>query len=165
MDRTKKDELVASVIKHLSEGDNPDDIILELCNRNGYSWSQAEKLVSEVQTKEGSTIAKRQLPLMYISAFFILAAGIILMGIGLYSILESIIQHEGLFPPDIYYYMIHGYDKGNFPFTALQPAVYPYIKWIVTFFFSPFSMIFFGFLMILGSLFGMRDIWSNILNR
>ncbi len=160
-----RDQVADYVVQHAAEGDDPEDIIFEVCQKSGVSWARGERLVRQVLDEQSSAIARHRLPIYYISALFIFLGGMALMGYGIYSILESILQHEGLFPPDIFYYMIHGYGQGTYPFTALQPAVYPYFKWILGTVFSPISMIVIGVLMVLGSLEGMRDLWVDILNK
>ncbi len=158
-------EITATIIKHLAEGDDPDDLILNICQNSGYSWAQAEKLLQRVQEEQVAAIATRQFPIMYLSTIFILVGGVALLGLGTYSIIESIILHEGLFPQDLGTYLLTGLDKANFPFSALQPAFYPYAKWILGWIVSPYTMIFFGIVMVTGSLLGMRDVWAEIFNK
>ncbi len=160
-----REEITAYVIHHSAEGDDLDDLILNVCQISGCSWPRAERLVRQIQEEQGPAIAKRQLPIIYLAAFFILGGGLAFLGAGVYFILESILQHEGLFPADLYSYALHGLGQDNYPISAFQPAIYPYFKWILGFLFSPISMIVTGILMILGSLVGMRDLWVEILRR
>ncbi len=164
-DPQERDELIATIIKHLAEGDDPDDIILNICQKRGYSWAQAEKLLQRIQEEQVAVIATRQFPIMYLITIFILVGGVALLGLGIYSIIESILLHEGAFPQDLRTYLLTGLDKANFPFSALQPAFYPYAKWILGWIVSPYTMILFGIVMITGSLLGMRDVWAEIFSK
>ena len=106
------------------------------------------------------------MPLLIGVAFFVFAAGLILTGYGLYAIATTLTANHGdLGPPDITSYILPVIEKGVDPASALKPAIFPYFNLILGFMLSPFSALIFGVAMILGSLFGMRDAWSNLLNR
>jgi hypothetical protein len=160
------DELTAYIVHHLSEGDDPEDIILEVCQKTGYSWSEAEELVRLVREKNEVKIAKEQLPLLTGVAFFTFAAGLVLTGYGVYAIVTSMAANKGDWGPrDITSYIMPMIEKGTDPVSALRPAIYPYFNLFLNFMVSPVSAIFFGILMILGSLIGMREVWSSIFYR
>lgn len=141
-------ELSNFVIKQLGKSKHLDDLIPEVCQKTGWIWSQAAEFVQRVQEEHGTEIAKKQLPLL-----FILALGIFLGGLGLvaYSILTSIEIWNGL----------SGLGNGKAPDTGtyislqmlIQSGGLPIISFVT------------GIAMMLGSLIGMRDVWSNILNR
>ena len=62
--RMDHDDLVAGIIKRLSNADDPDDIILDICQKTGCSWSEAEGLVKLVQEKDEFQITEKQMPLL-----------------------------------------------------------------------------------------------------
>jgi hypothetical protein len=160
------DDLVAGIVKRLSDADDPDDIILDICQETGLSWSEAEGLVNHIQEKDDLQITEKQMPLLIGVAFFVFAAGLILTGYGLYAIATTLTANTGdLGPPDITSYILPVIEKGVDPASALKPAIFPYFNLILGFMLSPFSALLFGVAMIFGSLFGMRDAWSNLLNR
>jgi len=163
---TDHNELVAGILKRLSDEDDPDDIILDICQKTGISWPEAERLVRQVQEKDEHEITQRQMPLLIGIAFFTFAAGLVLSGYGVYAIITSVTANRGdLAPRDITSYFMPVIERGVDPASALQPAVFPYFNLIVGFFLSPFSALLFGAAMIAGSLVGMREAWSKVLNR
>jgi hypothetical protein len=164
--RMDHDELVAGIIKRLSDSDDPDDIIMDICQKTGWSWSEAEGLVNRVREEDELKITQKQMPILVGVAFFIFAAGLVLTGYGLYAIVTTLAVHQGdLGPRDITSYIMPVIEKGIDPASALQPAVFPYFNLIVGFILSPISALLFGIAMILGSLLGLRDAWSVLLNR
>ena len=161
----KYDDLVALIIQHLSEEDDPDDIILYVCKKTGYAWPQAELLVKHVQEDNDAKIAKKQLPIFYGLAFFTFVGGAILTSYGLYTLLTALLSHSELFPRDLTSYFMPVLEKGIDPLSAFEPALSPYLNMLLGFIVSPFSAIFFGAAMLSGSLVGMRDIWAKILQK
>jgi hypothetical protein len=163
---TDHEDLVAGILKRLSNVDDPDDIILDICQKTGYSWSEAEKLVDQVQEKDEHKITERQMPLLIGMAFFVFAAGLVLSGYGLYAIITAVRSDQGVLGPrDITSYFMPVIEKGVDPVSAFQPAIIPYFNLILGFFLSPISALLFGVAMIFGSLLGMRDAWSKVLSR
>jgi hypothetical protein len=161
-----QDDVTAGILKRLSEADDPDDIILDICQKSGYSWSEGERLVNEVREQYQPLITKRQMPLLLGVAFFTFAAGVLLTGYGLYAIVTSIAANRGdLGPRDITSYFMPVIERGVDPAAAFQPAIFPYVNLIVGFLLSPVSALLFGVAMIFGSLVGMRDAWAHVLNR
>lgn len=161
----KYDDLVTLIITRLSEEDDLDDIILEICQKTGYAWSQAELLIKHVQEDNDAKIARKKLPIFYGLAFFTFIGGVILTGYGLYTLMVALISHSELFPRDLTSYFMPVLEKGIDPLSAFKSALYPYLNMVLGFFVSPFSAIFFGAAMLSGSLVGMRDTWAKILNK
>ena len=160
------DELATLIVHRLSKADRPDDIIQEVCQKTGYSWSEAEELVRHIQEKNEGKITKEQLPLLIGVALFTFAAGLVLTGYGVVSIVTFATANKGdLGPRDITSYIMPVIEKSADPISALRPAIFPYFNLILGFILSPVSALLFGFAMILGSLIGMREVWSNILFR
>jgi hypothetical protein len=159
------DELTNNIIHLLSKADNRDDIIQEVCQNTGYSWSEAEELVRRIQEKNEGKIAKEQMPLLIGVAFFTFAAGLLLTVYGVVTIVTFVTANKGDWGPrDITSYIMPMIEKSADPVSALRPAIFPYFNLILGFILSPLSAIFFGILMLLGSLIGMRKVWSNILD-
>ena len=160
------DDLVAGIVKRLSDADDPDDIILDICQKTGLSWSEAEGLVNHIQEKNNLQITEKQMPLLIGVAFFTCAAGLVLTGYGLYAIVTSVASNRGDWgPKDITSYFKPVIENGVDPASALKPAIFPYFNLMLGFILSPISALFFGLAMIAGSLLGMRDAWSYLLNR
>jgi hypothetical protein len=164
--RKDHDELVAGIVKRLSEADDPNDIILDLCQKTGCIWSDAEALVHRVQEEEKFQITKKQMPLLTGMALFVFVTGLVLTGYGVYGIIVTLTAVGGASGPrDIYSYLMPMIEKRLDPVTAFEPAVFPYFNLMLGVLLSPVSALLFGAAMILGSLVGMRDAWETLLNR
>jgi hypothetical protein len=158
-------ELVAGIVKRLSQADDPDDIILDICQRSGYSWAAAESLVHYIREDQAPQITQKQMPFLIGVALFVFTAGLILTGYGVYAILSAALAARGeLVPRDLTWYFMPVLEKGVHPADAFQPAIFPYLNLIVGMALSPISALLFGLCMIFGSLLGMRDAWSTLLN-
>jgi hypothetical protein len=158
-------ELVASIIKRLSDEDELDDIILDVCQITGLPWAEAEARIRLVEEENETRITKKQFPLLAGIAFSIFAAGLVLTGYGVYGIITAVLANQGeLVPRDITSYIMPVIERGIDPATAVRPAIFPYANLLLGFFLSPFSGLFFGISMIFGSLLGMKNIWSVLLN-
>lgn len=55
-------ELNLYIIENLSKAQDPNDLILEICNRTGMNWPKAQALVEEVRSEHSGTIARKQAP-------------------------------------------------------------------------------------------------------
>jgi hypothetical protein len=73
-----EEQLRQYIIHRLAEGVDHRDIILEVCQRRGLAWPQAEALVTEIDATATGDVARRRFPL-----FAFLALGIILAGVAL----------------------------------------------------------------------------------
>ncbi len=142
------DELSPFVIHELSQEADRNDLIMSICQRSGCAWSDAEEFVKRVETENGSQIAQKQFPLL-----FILALGIFLGGIGLvlYSTITMLEIWNGLSA------LLNGKPLGTEAYLFLESTIRSGG--------FPFFAFFLGVAMMLGSLLGMRDVWSSILNR
>jgi hypothetical protein len=160
------DKLVAGIIQRLSEADSPDDIIMDICQKTGCSWPEAEGLVNRVREEQAVKITQKQMPWLMGVALFFFVAGLLLTGYGVYGFVAAVVaQHGEMVPHDITWYFMPILEKGIDPASAFQPAIYPYFMLVVGVLFSPFSALVSGIAMIFGSLFGMREAWSTLLNR
>jgi hypothetical protein len=141
----QESELNAIVIESLAGGDDPDDIVYALCERTGWSWSQAEDFFYQIKTNHQDEVAKKQFPLFLFTAATTYATGIGLMAYSLYSVVERVVIERVMgFPvPDLI---------GGF-------------RLILDFGFGPIVLFATGLAMVLGSLIGMRDAWKSMLVR
>jgi hypothetical protein len=141
------EEQTAYIIHHLTEGDEPKDIILELCEQANLSWPQAEALVKRVQEEKAVEITRKQFPLLFTLALAIFLGGLGLIGYSLY-------------------YLTHPLFEG---YTGTSMSVINYSAYLMQVIINSRGSVIYALLigtgMILGSLFGMRDVWSQILNK
>lgn len=161
----QENDLVADIVLRLSKADALDDIIAEVCQRTRYHWQDAEALVLRVRQERDEEIARRQRPLFTVMALAIFSGGLVFAGYGLYTIAQSVISHRALFPDDLTTYLVPVIESGANPIDSLEAASGPYLHMLAEFLFSPFSAIFVGTSMIVGSLRGMQDTWRNLINR
>ncbi len=142
-----EDELSAYIIHHLTEGDDPKDLVLDICEKTNRSWPQAEALVKRVQEENEGVIARKQFPLLFVLAFAIFAAGLGLVGYALYFIFAPLLAGQ----------------------TGSPMAVVNYTQYLLEVLTSSHGTIAFALVigpgMILGSLIGMRDVWAKVLTK
>jgi hypothetical protein len=161
----KHDEIAVLIIKRLGEGNNPDELLFELCQKTGYSWRQAELLVKQVQEENDAEIARKQLPVLFGLAFITFFGGVVLTSYGLYALGSALLGHSDLFLRDLTSYFIPVLEKGIDPLSGFKSLLFPYLNMILGFLVSPFSAIFFGLAMLFGSMHGMRFVWLKILKK
>jgi len=146
-------DVSAYIINALSKGEGPDDIILSLCEKHNLTWQQADALVKNVQIDNEQAIVKKQFPMLFGLAMAIFLGGILAVGYGCVIIFsEFTLLQSGL---RNIYQVFNDMDV----FTNL----YMGLRMILAAGSFPIFLIIFGTGMILGSLIGMRDIWSEIL--
>lgn len=158
-------DLVSDITRRLANADSLDEIITDVCQRTRYPWPEAEALVLRIQRERDEEILRHRRPLMTILALAIFTGGVVALGYGLFSIIESIITHRPMFPDDITTYLAPVIESGADPLDSLQAILYPYARMIAEFLFSPFSALLLGFSMVFGSLSGMQDTWRSFINR
>jgi hypothetical protein len=148
------DEQIAYIIHHLTEGDDPKDLVFDLCQQTNLTWPQAEALVRQVQEEKQGDIARKQFPLL-----FILALGAFVIGLGLigYSV-YSVIAEMALVPADplngqLVEQNIDGVSR-----------LYLFFSLVVRSGGQIITLFVLGIAMVLGSLLGMRDTWVKILS-
>ena len=140
------DQITAYLIKHLSESDDPDDLILDLCQRTGRGWPDNQAMVERVKAEHSQDITKRQFPLLSLIALFVFIGG---MGLLIWAIVLTVADFR----------QIVSIGRSSVLNFALGEAA------ILSYVFGPLTFGLFGIAMILGSLLGMRDAWSDILIR
>ena len=76
------EEITAYIVEELANYRSPNDIVVALCEKTKMPWSDAEKLVGQVQSDQGREIAARQSPLL-----IILSVGFLVGGLGVIGLL------------------------------------------------------------------------------
>jgi ABC-type dipeptide/oligopeptide/nickel transport system permease subunit len=146
-------EVSAYIISALSKDQDPNDIILALCEKHKLTWPEAETLVKKVQLENEQTIVKKKFPLLFVLALAIFLGGMIAIGYGV----EIIFSEYTLIQPGLAH--IQGILNNEDVFTNM----YTGLRMILSSGSLPISIIIVGIGMILGSLIGMQDAWSDIL--
>ena len=70
------DELEAYAVERLSAGIASDDVILEVTQRSGLTWPEAENLVRRTADLRGPSVARRQFPLLAVLAAAVMVGGV-----------------------------------------------------------------------------------------
>jgi hypothetical protein len=147
------EERIDFIIHHLSQGNDPNDLIYQICQKDNIPWSQAEELVKRVQLEKVDVIVKKQFPLLFVLALVIFLSGMVLIGYSTFLYVEEILFLQS--SPG---------SQGAIHMDALQILTI-FIVVILDKGPTPIFLLIFGIAMVLGSLVGMRDAWSSILNR
>lgn len=138
-----KDELLPLIVQRLSTGTNEDDLVLEICEEKGMSWSDVESLVQQVKIENEGEIVRRQSPLLFVLAGLIFVGGAVITTLS-YFFLSTMIKEAvamGTEPMNLFaafFYII------NYAPTALALGIM-------------------GPAMMTGSILGMRKVWAAIL--
>ncbi len=130
------------------------DLIFEICQKFNISWPEAEDLVKRVQTEKEQVIARKQFPLLFVLAFAIFVGRLALIGYsifiyaGEYSLLQTVPENgrRAMENMDVYQNFL------------------AFIGVILNGGGSTIYALFLGMTMVLGSLIGMRNAWSKILD-
>jgi hypothetical protein len=149
-----KVELSEYVVHRLSGGDEPEDIVYDLCEKAGWPWLEAEQFLEQIQIDREPEIARKQFPLMIVLAFGIFVCGLALIAYGVYSTIESWNTLMAIRALNLPHKSSPGTDITNF---------YAYLRMVLDVGLGPFMEVFIGTAMILGSLLGMRDAWAGVL--
>jgi hypothetical protein len=83
------DPVRATIIHRLADGVDANDIILEICRREGSDWAQAEALVEETRLGAVGEVARRRFPLFAFLAAGVILAGLALIGVFVYGLLGA----------------------------------------------------------------------------
>ena len=136
-------DLTNYIVDRLSDAVTPDDIIMDICDKTGISWPEAEALVEQVQSEHEQDVTKRQFPLLTLVALSIFVGGVGLLTYSVYMLFLT---------------------TSTYTSTTLNPWDLPdTLNFIFNYAAFTLSLILFAIAMILGSLLGMRQIWATIL--
>jgi len=137
-------DLIDHIVDRLSEAANPEDIILDICDKTDLSWPEAEALVKQVQAEHEQEVIKRQSPLLTLVALSIFVGGVGLLAYSIYILFLTTSAYASM---------------------ALNPWDLPDIlNFVFNYAAFTLSLILLAIGMILGSLLGMRQVWMDILN-
>ena len=137
------DELDAYLIHHLGEYDNPNDLILEICEKTGRPWAEVQAKLERVRSEHEREITLRQSPVMVIAAVAICLLG---FGIAIYGVYMMIA-------------VIQAYTA-----TPVAPLeISDALQAIAASGYVGFGGLLVGAAMVMGSILGMRKVWAAIL--
>jgi hypothetical protein len=136
-------DITAYFIEHLSESDNPDDLVMDICEKTGRKWDEIESLLEQVRAEHEHEITRRQSPLLALIALVTFVTG---TGVAIYSayLLVLVLQEYS--------------GAAGSPLTLLDS----FQVLFSTAYYTCAGLIL-GLGMVLGSLFGMKKVWMAIL--
>ena len=143
MATTLSPKLEHEIVKRLTSGNDKDDIVMSLCEREGLYWNEAETLVNEIESAHQHAITLAQSPLLVgiaLGTFLGGAALIVFAAYDLFRVLQSLAQTSAT-------------DLG----TITGSTTY-----IILFGGQVGALALLGMGMILGSLKGMHAVWEAI---
>lgn len=136
-------ELDRFIVKRLSEGQDFNDLVLDICNQTGMKWPEAQALVNRIHIGHRGEIAKKQSPLLVAIALTMFIGGIGILGYELFIVMTLVVNYMQI---------------GKDPLILLDLASY-FPNYVILFLEgTPIAIA-----MILGSLLGMSQVWSSIL--
>ena len=80
------EELTSQIIERLTNSENVDDIIMDVCNEEELDWGQAEMLVKRIHAENKNKIVLAQSPLLVLLALGVFLTGVCLIVYDLYQI-------------------------------------------------------------------------------
>ncbi len=147
------EERTSFIIHHLSEGDDPNDLIYQICQKDNISWQEAEALVKKVQIDKKDVIIRKQFPLLFAVALVIFLGGLACIGYSIFVYAAEI----SLLQSNMGSQVTNNLDAAQI-FTGFIAALIHQGP-------TPIFVFITGIAMVLGSLVGMRDAWASVLNR
>jgi len=83
------DPVRETIVHRLADGVDANDVILEICHREGIDWAQAKALVEEMRLGAMGEVARRRFPLFAFLAAGVILAGLALIGVFVYGLLGA----------------------------------------------------------------------------
>lgn len=83
MNDSTNDEITKMIISKLGKHQSRNEIIVAICEKSGQNWTEAEKLIEQVEAEHQRTIATHQSPVLIIISSMTIIAGIGLLGYGI----------------------------------------------------------------------------------
>ncbi len=141
-------KLEALIIERLKNGDNLNDILVELCESANMDWRQAQDLVERIRAENNTNITMYQSPLLILIALAIFLGGV---GLIVYTAASLVTMYEFFMAPPPQ------------PNTLLPET--GFITYVAVSASQLFFYIFLGMGMILGSAKGMAPVWTAVFEK
>jgi hypothetical protein len=138
-----ENELRKRVLERLTNSDDPNDIILEVCDQTDMDWDRAEKFTEAVRAEHESEITLYQSPVLVVIALGIFiggAASLVYSTMGLVAAFETF----RVVSPDLY---------------ALPQGIV-FISYMISYAPQWIGGVILGLGMVVGSLKGMQKVWE-----
>ena len=143
MKKTDKRLIEERILERLTNADDSNDIIMELCEQRDMNWPEAQAMVEGVEKQKKVQIVLAQSPVLVLIALGTFIGGVVLIGVSVYDI--AIVY--------------------NTYTSAKSPASVGFLFYLFAYggFFWEIALI--GIAMTVGSLRGMQDVWQAIFEK
>jgi hypothetical protein len=94
VDMVELDELRKIIIDRLTGGVHPEDITLEICERSGLAWAEAQSIVEKVQEESVEIVAKQQFPLISAISIVFSIAGLAMALLGAIGLITLALDYR-----------------------------------------------------------------------
>jgi len=150
MTTTLPKETERQIIARLENGDDRNDVILDLCESQDLDWNNAEALVDLIHAENADDITLSQSPLLVL-----LAMAFFLGGTGLISYItyNTISVYKAI-------YWVRSQMPNSGPFG--WKVAHDFVIYLMITGGEYFGMLILGIGMMVGSLRGMQDVWSAV---
>lgn len=135
-------ELEAQIIRRLAETADRNKVVEELCIERGLHWAEADEIVEHVTQVHHSEVTRQQSPFLVLLSISIFLGGVLLMAWNLMGAYNYFWYRFDPKSPDVLGFYLLASDTVQF---LNAPPLF------IT-----------GLAMVVGSYFGMKDVWSSV---
>ncbi len=122
------------ILERLSAAANRDDLIRDVCFRQGIPWPEAEAMVNEVEAENEKTILRRQSPVALTTSAMISLAGMLLTGLAVVTLFGPALEQGRFTLLDIYYLVLNGHQMALMLVVGLALSIWGMISFFDTIF-------------------------------
>jgi hypothetical protein len=130
----KRAELSKFILDRLSAAANRDDLIRDVCFRQGIPWPEAEAMVEEVEAENEKTILRRQSPIALTTSVMITLAGALLTGVTVVALFGPAFEQGNFTLMDVYFILMNGHQMVWMLVVGLALSIWGMISFFDTIF-------------------------------
>ncbi len=86
MEKTPGGSIEERILQRLTDAEDRENIILDLCETENLNWSEARAMVDAVEARKKNQIVLAQSPVLVMIALGIFIGGLVLLGYAVYNI-------------------------------------------------------------------------------
>jgi hypothetical protein len=122
------------ILDRLSAAGNRDDLIRDVCLREGIRWPEAEALVEEVEAEDEKSILRRQSPVVFTNSLMYSLAGMLLTAFASYNLFWPALEEKNFSILFLYNLVVYGYQQVPLLLIGLTLAIWGMIGFFDTLF-------------------------------
>lgn len=143
MEKTPSGSIEERILQRLTDADDRENIILELCETENLNWSEARSIVDAIESRKKNQIVLAQSPVLVMIALGIFIGGLVLLVYAAYNIAVAYETYT----------------------STLSPASVGFLLYLLTYGGYLGGFVVLGFAMVVGSLKGMQDVWRAVFEK